>query len=747
MALAFLVIAGAGRLTLSDIVPDGDLSLKVQEYETLRYLGGRIVSPVETRAAAYEGEDASFVVAARRVWDTSGKSQMVSGKVQVHLRNPREALEYGDEVVLGGEFAEPKGRRNPGGFDQRVFLDRQGVRTLFFSGPNSKVKILGRHRGHFFIEKIQATRNFLSRSFAQGFDRDDAAFLQALFLGERRDLEEDFKDLFVKTGTLHLLAVSGFNIGFLASVVLILLAPFPLHKDVRLWIILVCVWLYCLVVGWQAPVVRASLMASIFLVGRLTGRKTDVLNTLGLAALVILAVSPKQLFDVGFQLSFLSVFAIAHFLPIFFSKPSLLPNEKFSFQEKAAFYLRELFWVSFVCSAVTLPLTVQNFYLVTPLSVLSNLVAVPLSFLLFFAGVLYLLTFGWLPPFLGVVPLSIKLLMRCFVASLSGIGRLPGAYWVTGKLDPFLFFILLTGIFYLLGTQSVKKSAARAAALLLFVASVLMAQDILRQCRHEFTLTVLDVGQGDSIYLEFPAGGNLLIDAGKGVTSDKGRWVVTPFLRSLGVRHIDLLVISHPHEDHIGGMPTVLDEFQVGQVMETGVPYRSRFYGMLEDKIRKEKSGRLLARRGQRLEGYRDVKIRLLHPPPQKRCSEDINNDSIVMKITYGETSFLLTGDVVEEALRDILFQRFDLRAQVLKVPHHGSKMDFFGEEFVRQVNPRISVISAGEKNTFGHPAPHTLDVLNSIPGNQVFRTDKDFAVRLVSDGRHIAAQSLRESS
>ncbi|MBI2095063.1 MAG: DNA internalization-related competence protein ComEC/Rec2 [Candidatus Omnitrophica bacterium] len=747
VVLTVLVLAGAGRLALSDLVRGDDLLLKTKEYENFRYLGGRIVSAVETRAAAYGRENVSFVLQAGRVWGAGGKGQAVSGGVKVYLADPRESLAYGDELVLSGDLAAPKGRRNPGGFDSKAFLERQGIRTLFFARPNAKIKILGRGRGHFLVARIQEARNFLSRSLAREFSGNDAGFLQALFFGEREDLEEDFKDLFVKTGTLHLLAVSGFNIGFLVAVVLIFLGPLPLAKGARLWTVLGCVWLYCLLVGWQAPVVRASVMASIFLLGRITGRKTEVLNTLGLAALVILAVNPGQLFDVGFVLSFLSVFAIARFLPAFVSRPALLPNEKLSWKEKAAFYFRELFWVSFVCSAATLPVSVQNFYLVTPLSVIANLAVVPISFLLFFAGVVYFLTFWWVPAFLGVVPFLIKCLMRCFVASLAAVAKLPGAWWVTGSLNGFLLSSLAAGIFYLLWTRRFEKGYIRAAAVALFSLSIFLAQDILRQFRGGLSLTALDVGQGDSIYLEFPGGGNMLVDAGKGVTSDKGRWVLTPFLRSRGVRHLDALVISHPQEDHLGGMPTVLDEFKVKNLVETGFPYPGRFYKIIQEKILRGKSARLLVRRGQRLEGYRDVEIRILHPPDRKRPSADINDDSVVMKIVYGRTSFLLTGDITEEAMREILFRRFDLRSQVLKVPHHGGRLDFFGEAFVRQADPHVSLVSVGEKNSYGHPSSHTLDVLNNIPANRVFRSDQDFAVRVVSNGRSFTVQSLRESS
>jgi competence protein ComEC len=152
---------------------------------------------------------------------------------------------------------------------------------------------------------------------SEDFEGRQSAFLKALFLGERSDLDQDFKDLFLKTGTMHILAVSGFNIGFVCSVLWLFLKPVPISRNAKLGLLLSASWAYCLLVGWQAPVVRATLMASVFLVGQMIGRKGDGLNALGLAACVILALNPKELFDVGFQLSFLAVFGLVTLSPTF----------------------------------------------------------------------------------------------------------------------------------------------------------------------------------------------------------------------------------------------------------------------------------------------------------------------------------------------------------------------------------------------------------------------------------------------
>ncbi len=747
--LLCLVIAVGSWIHFPQSLSANDVSHFVNQKEE-SVLGGVIVSEVEERESFYGSRLASFVLKAGRIWpDETGKESFtVSGKTKVFLKNPNEAIAYGDEIVMKGKFRFPKGVRNPGGFDTRAYYDRMGIRVLFYGGKRSEARILRRNGGNFLQGEALKLKRRLSDSLSREFDANDAAFLKALFLGERSDFDAGFRDLFIKTGTMHILAVSGFNIGFLVASLLFLMKPFPIPRDLKMGILFLFIWLYCLLVGWQAPVVRASFMASVFILGRILGRKTNVLNTLGFAALVILAVNPKQLFDLGFQLSFLAVFGLVTLSPVFIEKLALLPNEKFTPKEKIIFYFKELFWVSFISQIITMPVTVQNFYIVTPLSLLANLVVVPLSFLLFFAGIIFFSTFAWAPKFLSFVPWVMKLMMKIFTASLFAVENLPGAYFVTGKLNFFLWAVLVGGLVYFLLDKRIHVPLLRFCVLGLFCFNVFLIQDALRHFRnHKLQMTALDVGQGDAIYFEFPEGGNLLIDAGKGTAGgDKGRRVVAPFLKSKGVRNLDALVISHPQSDHIGGMPALLDEFKIRNVIDAGRPYDSHLFRWLQNKIEREKSARFKVHEGMRLEGFSGVDIRVLNPPRLTHLDKNINNDCVVLKISYRGTNFLLTGDIEERAMQNILEKAEDLstlQCTVLKVPHHGASLKPIGEKFVQAVNPKFSVVSVGENNPYHHPSPETLRFLSAIPGNRVLRTDEDSAVRLVSNGSDVFLDSL----
>ncbi|MGH7198594.1 MAG: ComEC/Rec2 family competence protein, partial [Candidatus Omnitrophota bacterium] len=329
-----------------------------------------------------------------------------------------------------------------------------------------------------------------------------------------------------------------------------------------------------------------------------------------------------------------------------------------------------------------------------------------------------------------------------FVKSLFLIENLPGSTVIVGKLHLVFWIALTAGIAFRLLTPRIKDHAARAAWIVVFAAAVFCAQDVARHLDRPFKMTALDVGQGDAIYFEFPKGGNLLIDSGKGGDSDQGRWVVAPFLKSKGVRVIDTLVISHPQEDHIGGMSTILDEFNVRRILEPDRPYDSKLYGRLKRKMKEERAQLVPADADGRLEGYKDVDVLILNPDHEAKPHKDINDESVVLRITYGRTSFLLTGDIEEAAARDILSREKSLEADVLKVPHHGAKLGAEGELFVKAVSPKVSVISVGERNPYHHPSPKTLAALGAIPGNLIYRTDLSGAIEIVSDGSSVKVSS-----
>lgn len=700
-------------------------------------MGGRIISEVEERTF-YKETTALFVLRASKIWHSDKTLSKVNRKIKIYMKNPNETLFYGDEIVVEGYLEEPSGMRNPGGFNQKAYLAREDIHEILFSAKDSKYKILRRNSGNPIKAKVIRIKKHLSDSLSKNFDSKTASFLRALFLGERSHFDNSMQDLFLNTGTLHILSVSGFHVGFVLAIVYFLLLFLKVSRNARFSLAILTVWSYCFLVGWQAPMIRASIMATLLIIGKLLGRKTDALNIIGCAGILILLFKPLSILDVGFQLSFLSVIGLVIFMPVFLQVPDLLPNERWTFKEKAFLYLQELFWGSFICLIVNLPITIQNFYIVSPSSLVANMFVLPVSFGIFILGFIYFLTFWWVPILAPALAAVIYFLMKTMASSLFFIENLPGSYWIVGKLNLFLWIVLTVGIACLLFSSRIKNKWSKAGVLLCFVTVILFIQFFTRTFNRHLEVTFLDVGQGDSIYFRFPNGRNLLIDAGKGGHEnfpDKGRNVIKPFLKSEGINALDFLIISHPQEDHIGGMLALLNDFKIHAVVTANSQYDSYLYKRVLKAIQKEKVRIITVQAPMKIDEIKDVSIQVLNPLEWHK-GENVNNESVVLKIESQNLSFLLTGDIQEEAMRSILEKKYELKSDFLKVPHHGARLLEAGREFVQKVEPKYSVISVGEKNPFHHPSPDTLSVLKAIPQNKILRTDQDGAIQVFADDK-----------
>lgn len=289
-----------------------------------------------------------------------------------------------------------------------------------------------------------------------------------------------------------------------------------------------------------------------------------------------------------------------------------------------------------------------------------------------------------------------------------------------------------------------KISKSKFLIFLLTALAILIWGLVLYQPSPLLKVTFLDVGQGDSIFIQFPYGGNMLIDGGQGGRYDMGKRVIAPFLRSKGVRRIDTLLLTHPHDDHVGGLITVLKEFPVGLFLGSGQTHTSYTYEQFLELVRKKEIPYRIVKEGMEITRYKGVKIDVLNPPSpfMEGTRSDLNNNSVVLKIRHGKANLLLSADIEVEAEERLLSYGYLLKSTAVKVPHQGSRSSS-SQPFLELVAPQAAILSVGEKNPFGHPSPPVLKRYQEM-GIKLYRTDRQGAVILTSDGKKFWIKTMK---
>jgi competence protein ComEC len=499
---------------------------------------------------------------------------------------------------------------------------------------------------------------------------------------------------------------------------------------------------YAALAGGSASVVRAAVMADVYLLGLVLDREADSLNTLALSALGLLLWQPLCLFDVGFQLTFIATWAI------------LVAVDQVPLTSLPApwRWAATPLVLSIAAFLGTIPILASTFYRISPVGILANLPIVPLSGLLTGAGMLFAVLATVIPQSLGWFAVLIGWLIDLLVGVAGWFARLPLASVTIfpPSVPMMVCYYLALGAWVMATGQRWFRWLAYSAAVILVILISVRILPIFQNDR--LRMTVLDVGQGDGIVLELPGKRTILIDGG-GLFDDRfdiGEQVVVPFLLSRWIGHLDLVVLSHPHPDHLNGLQAVLRRFPVSEVWDSGQRAAMPTYLWFEETLRWRRIPHKILQDGYLTSEFAPVQIAVLHPSnvmlqgSKRGHFSDVNSNSLVLSVTYGNVTLLLPGDIEEEAERLLLERGADLQAQVLKVPHHGGRTSS-SEPFLASVRPKIAVVSAGYRNRFRHPHQETLDRYRATAAD-LYRTDRDGAVTVTSDGNTIEVSTFRPS-
>ncbi len=646
-------------------------------------------------------------------------------------------LQPGEMIRFPARLRLFRNFNNPGNYDYEGAMRLKGLTCEANVSNGDRMARMGPGRLPFFRGLVEGLQRPVREFFRNRLDPRNDALFRALILGERQGITPGLREPFNQTGLGHILAVSGLHIGLVAGVAFFLFKwilsrsyRLALSLDVRkLAALLTClpVIAYTLLAGFQVSSQRAMIMVLAFLGSLLLDREREVWSTLSLAGLIILFLDPNALFSISFQLSFIAVIGILWLAPAILNRLHRLettPPEKKPARNRLLDYLIGLAAMSAAAAFFLLPVTCYYFHRIPLVSIAANLTTLPI--LGMWVIPLGLLSAAAVPFstgiagfFLQIGAWGLNLLMSIteFWASLPW-----SSIWT---ITPNLFEILL---FYFLIFAICFFKRYRWAKIGLAIGVVFILSDVAHwvytvRFNRDLEVTFLDVGKGNAALVSFPGGKKMLIDGG-GFGSgsfDVGEMVVAPYLWHAKILRIDYLVLSHPQADHMNGLRFIARFFHPKEFWHNGDLVETESFKELMEIVEKRKIRRMLPGDLQGEIRINGARVQVLHPDPDNPIlgvNDDgrrLNNNSLVLKITYGDTSFLFPGDlekVGEEAL--VAHAGPMIQSDVLLSPHHGSRTSS-SRGFLQMVKPRLCIVSSGERTALNFPHPAVLERLRDI--------------------------------
>lgn len=652
----------------------------------------------------------------------------VSGRVRIYLYDANPVA-YGDRIAISAKLQEPWCAKNPYAYDFKKSLETMGIESIAFVYRNSNIDIIDTTGGAFFLKNIvNPLRDYIAQTIDSGMHGDAAALLKGLMLGLGRNLPDDVRDAFADSGTVHILAVSGLHVGLIAGMAWILLVSvFRVPRFIGAIATISLLIVFAGLVGGRPSVLRAAFMFSIIVIGAAMDRPANLLNSIGAAGAILLAIKPIWITDIGFQLSFSATLGIAYLLPKF---QAWLP-ERLSRADFLGKWIVSPFLVSLSATIGTTPFVALHFHRFQLIGPIANLLVIPpLGIIIGYGLLATLIEPIWSGLAVAFLASDWFLLKIYLLNAVKFFASVPCAYltfphpshaWVG------IYFVMTIGLPSALGWLKVK--IVPAVLYLAAVALIVVAgrETSVATVSESIRVSFFDVGQGDCALIEFEDGREILIDGGPpGNTA----FSVEPYLQARGLRKIDAVLMTHSDADHVGGLRDLQDNFEFGIIYVPYATYTSSLHRAFIETAESTGTPVEIISAGESLENFSEITI--LWPDsfdvsPAGSLLSDPNEASIVLMLRQNDAEILFTGDIGAVTERKIIAAGGDLDCDVVKVPHHGSKYSSCAE-FIASTTPLAAVISVGEKNRFGHPSPDIVEGYE-FAGCDIFRTDENGAV------------------
>lgn len=606
-------------------------------------------------------------------------------------------LKYGDIIKITGEYKNIESYKNQGVFNYKESLKKDNI---YGKLDVDKIEKIGENTSiyKYFVyanEKIQ-------QKYEENFSNQTSNILKGLIIGINSDIDSKIKEKIQENGLSHILAISGTHISCIILILNKILEKISYDNRKKKKLILTILIIYNLVIGFIASAMRAIIMTILTITAKLIFKKNKFEIDLSIASLIILIINPYYLIDSGFLLSFGATIGIIYILPIL---------NKIKIKNKIINYFFQMLLVSIAVNIFIFPTTIYLFKRMSITSIVIGLIISPLAFIMQICGIITI----FLPTnIIKLIKPIIEILVNAFIY-LSQIDLGWSYFKVLNILEITIYYIFLI---YIINHKKRFSKIIKNILIILTIINTIVYFQI--RLKNELTIHFIDVGQGDSTLIETPENKTILIDGGGNENYNIGKNVLIPYLLNKKINKIDYMLISHFDTDHVGGCIEVAKYLKVKNIIISKQTKETENFQELIQ-IAKEKNIKIIiCKKGDEINISKSIKLKILWPK-EELISTDINDNSIVAKLEYNNTSILFTGDITQNIEKEILKNQ-NIKSDILKIAHHGSKTSS-NIEFIKKVNPKISLIGVGENNTFGHPSNITIENLKNIR-SKIYRTD-----------------------
>lgn len=675
----------------------------------------------------YSGEIKAEGVITSITYSQSGRQRLdIKTKDGIKIRVMTSAdydVDIGDIIAVKGEAVMPDKPTNPGEFDDYIYSKREGISFRLYEDAIYRTG----KKNMPIASLIFDARRLLNESIDRLYTSDNAPLIKAVVTGDKSSISEDLRLMYTEGGAIHVLCVSGLHVGIIAAALIFIIKRLlGIKGALSAALVSLLLLVYMVFIGMSASVIRAVIMAIIAILAEPLGRKSDGLNNIYLAALVILVFEPLMVFSTGFLLSFACVFGI------------VLTTEYIKIEGKGK-YIKNLLLASFSATVFSLPITAYYFYNVSFAGIITNLIILPLT--------PFVVVFGIISAGLGVISVGLgtffagtaAAVLWLYKAVLMLVSAIPFLNFTVGRPSVILCAAFYAALILIITNKFNRKSYKLAAGICTAAMFVMLVSN--KAFFKNTEIAFLDVGQGDSAVITDYNGNVFVVDTGgKMMNEDENTGVryVYPYLKYKGIDAIDVLFISHPDMDHALGSIGLMDVCSIEKIVFADFDYEeSELYDKIIEKAAEKGTEVAFMTAGDSII-CGEMMFDCIYPYDGAGGSD--NDGSLVVKFTYNDFSALFMGDLGIEKEKLMVDNGVDVSADVLKVSHHGSKYST-SEEFAEAVGCECAVISAGENNTYGHPHKEVMDIFDDA---DCFVTAKNGAVIVRTNGKDYSVKTMK---